>query len=79
MKTEKIPTFSDLLSSDDIDSIIKSQIKDSVDLENEIVSVRSYLLDNYGPFGKLNKILTGKETTIEMVKAVIKLNHSNNQ
>lgn len=72
MNNEKIPTLADFMSSEEMSDMIKSQIKEVRDLDNEIVQVRSYLLDNFGPFGRSKlKIITGEEHTVDMVKAVI--------
>lgn len=66
----KKPTFADLLNNQEMSDLITSQIKEAKDLNDEIFSVRSYLLDRYGPFSK-SKILTGEESSKAMVDTVI--------
>ncbi|MGN6438514.1 MAG: hypothetical protein ACTHMM_18365 [Agriterribacter sp.] len=69
---EDLKRLSRLMDETGVDktALIMTMTRESKELNNEIFRVRSYLLDNYGPFSK-RKIITGDEDTVDMVKKII--------
>lgn len=71
MENKQPKTLADFMTSVEMSDLILNQTREISDHVREGVKVRSYLLDNFGPFGRKSKILTGEEDTVDMVKMVI--------